>query len=991
MMPFESELYTNAEVLPQLTSFKIRDVLVISSLYNYFNMEEGGMLDSQIVSEYKGLRLENPPRIVGVFSADDALQLLKERDFDMVLIVPHLENVDPFVLGLEIKSIHPNTPVILLSQNTRQINTLLENENRQGVDHIYRWSGNPELLIAIIKMAEDCQNAEFDISQAKVRVVVLVEDSPDYYSQLLPIIYKEIVTQIQALIEVGLNEAQRALTLRARPKILLAKTYEEGLALCQKYHPYLLCVISDTRLPKNGVQDPEAGISLLSEVRQATPEVPLLLLSTENTNKDKARMHDLAYIDKNSPNIKKRIHDYFLEYLGFGEFIFRMPNGMEIDRAKDFLSLEAKVHEVPNASIAYHAEHNHFSRWVMARLEISLGLKFRSVKSSDFETIEDLRQFIIANINTLRRYRQKGVVSHFDKSNFDANIRKFVKIGKGSLGGKARGLAFMSDLFRQHEELQKKHPRINITIPKTLVISTEIFELFVSKNNLRSLLKKNLSDDEVSQRFLKAKLPEDLLKNLRTYLKQVKYPLSVRSSSQMEDSHYQPYAGLYRTYMIPNNDPELFTRLTQLTTAIKLVFASTYFDGPRQFSLNTSNQHSKESMAVAIQEVAGSQHGDFFYPAISGVAQSYNYYPFSKMKAEEGIVHMALGLGKTVVDGEKCIRFSPRYPTNIPEFSTINDIINNAQRSFYALRTKNYSNELHFRIHSNLEKREISDAFEEFPVKTLLSTYLPEEDRIRDTSDIEGPKVLTHAKILKYKLFDIPLLINDLLELGKKGFGCAVEIEFSVNFYPDSTREADFYFLQIRPMFAKEEHQAVKIVEEDLENAFCYSSKALGNGINKEIVDIVYIKPDEFRTEITQQIAEEISKINSTLEKANRSYLLAGPGRWGGSDRWLGIPVKWRHISKVGAIVELRNEKLNADPSQGSHFFHNITSLGIHYIMVNELQEQQANGMNEFIDWQWLNSLPAVSETSFIRHVKLEKPMTLKIDGRDSRCVIIKP
>jgi len=990
-MSFESELYTNSEILPRLTPFKTRDILVISSFYNYFSMEEGGRLTSQIVNEYKGLRLENPPRITGVFSSVEAIQAITARDFDLVLIVPELENIDPFELGADIKRIKPNAPVILLSQNTRQINALTENANRGGIDHIFRWSGNSDLLFAIIKTVEDLKNAEHDVHLASVRIVVLVEDSPDYYSQLLPIIYKQIVNQIQALIEVGLTESQRALTLRARPKILLAKTYEEGLLLYEKFKSHLLCLVSDTRLPQGGELIADAGINLLTHIREESPDLPTLLLSTEETNKEKAEKNNLTFIDKNSPNIKKRLHDYCLEYLGFGDFIFRMPNGVEIDRAKNFLALEAKLHEVPNLSIACHAEHHHFARWVMARSEISLALMFRSINKSDFDSVDDLRKFLIDNINKLRSYRQKGVVSQYDKGNFDPEIRRFVRIGKGSLGGKARGLAFMSDQFRQHEDLQKKFPRINIKIPKTLVISTDLFESFVSKNNLRSLLRQKISDEKISQRFLNAKLPEGLLKNLMSYLKQVKYPLSIRSSSQMEDAHFQPYAGLYRTYMIPNNDPDLSIRLTQIVTAIKLVYASTYFEGPKRYSLSTSNQHSKESMAVIIQEVVGSRHGDYFYPAISGVAQSYNYYPYSRMKGDDGIVHMALGLGKTVVGGEKCIRFSPKYPMNMPEFSIVEDMLSNAQRTFYALKVKDYPDQLQFQVHSNLEKREVSSAEDEFPVRTLCSTYVPEEHRIRDVFDINGLKVLTHAKILKYRMFDIPQVIAELLALGKKRFGCAVEIEFSINLHPESERNADFHLLQIRPMHTKEAHQTVQIQDCDLQNAFCYSSKTLGNGISKEMLDIVYIKPDEFRTEITREIAREINQINRRLETENRSYLLAGPGRWGGSDRWLGIPVKWRDISKVGAIVELRNEKLSVDHSQGSHFFHNITSLGIHYIMINELSAGGPNGADEFFDWKWVDSLPAVSETSFIRHVRLEKPMILKIDGRKSQCVIMKP
>lgn len=991
-MAFKSDFYPNSEVLHKLTPFKISAILVISSLYNIFNMEEGGMLTSQIVNEYKGLKLENPPQIRGAHSEQNALELLGKQKFDLILIVPNLEDVDPFLLSGRIKERFPDIPIILVSQNKKQLTGLLEEDKTCGINHIYHWFGGPELLIAIIKTTEDYYNAEHDTVLANVRVVVLIEDATDFYSRLLPIIYKEIVNQIQSLIAVGLNDTQRALTLRARPKVLLAKSYEEGMALCEKFKPYLLCVASDTRLPKNGKIEAEAGIELLSHIKRQSPDLPLLLLSTEKVNRQKAQRKGFAFIDKNSTNIRKRIHDYFLEHLGFGDFIFRMPDGSKVSRVGNFQDLEFQLHQVPDESLAFHAERHHFSRWVLARLEISIALKFRSYQLHDFDTIQELRRFLISSVHSLRKHRQKGSISPFDKHKFDAEIRDFTKIGNGSLGGKARGLAFMSDFFRQNETLIDNYPGINIQIPNTLVISTAIFDKFAVKNNLRLLLKREHSDEEVMAQFLAATLSDEIIQNLRAYLKQVSYPLSVRSSSQMEDAQSQPYAGLYRTYMIPNNAEDLSVRLNQLVTAIKLVYASTYFSGAKLFSMSTSNQHSEESMAVIIQQLVGSQYGDYFYPAISGVAQSYNYYPFSQMRANEGVVHMALGFGKTVVGGEKCIRFSPLYPAKIPEFSRIDDILANAQRSFYALRTKDYPEDLRFNVNSNLEKRDVNDAIGEFPVDILSSTYVPSEDRVRDSSDMKGTRLITHAKILKYKLYDIPGLLHDLLRIGKKSFGCPIEIEFSVNLYPGTDRPADFYFLQIRPMMTNEGHRAIKIASKDLQNAFCYSTKALGNGVNKEMADIVYIKPDEFRTSITRDIAQEIDQINRRMDQENRSYILAGPGRWGGSDRWLGIPVKWRQISRVGAIIEFRNEKLNANPSEGSHFFQNITSLGIHYLMINETQQTSLEErQSEFFDWQWIYSQPVVSEMEYIRHIRLKKPMTLKMDGRTSRCVILKP
>lgn len=987
---FESEFFTNSEILSELTTYKIRDILLISSLYNIFHMEEGGLLASKISNEYKGLRLENPPRIMGVSSAEDAMTLLQTKEFDMVIIVPYLDTREATQLGQRIKSMNARLPVILLTQNYREIKSLTGDTNLDVIDGIYRWYGYSDLLMAIVKNTEDHANVKHDTEYANIRVIVYVEDSPDYYSYILPILYKEVVQQTHALLEVGLNEKQRALTLRQRPKILLAKTYEQGLALCKTYQDCLFCLVSDVRIPKNNQMTVDGGIQLAMEVRQEVPDLPMVLMSSERENKQKAEKKGLIFMDKESPNLMRKIHGFFMEHLGFGDFIFRNSDGGEIDRAVNFLTLEEKLRTVPDDSIAFHAVQHHFTRWVMARSEISLALKFRAVQFSDFKNVDSLREFLINHINKLRIYRQLGVVSQYHEQHFDGNIREFVKMGYGALGGKARGLAFMTDLFRQYDDLQKRHPNILIKIPKTLVICTDYFDSFVSRNNLSSLLREELTDEAVTADFMKARLPESLKKNLYSYLEQAHYPLSIRSSSQMEDAHYQPYAGLYRTYKIPNNDASLSKRLEQLEKAIKLVYASTYFAEPRSYSRSISNQHNKESMAVIVQQVAGEQHSDYYYPTISGIAQSYNYYPFGKMKAEEGIVHMALGLGKTVVDGEKCIRFSPHYPEIIPEFSQVRDVLKNAQQKFYALRTKNYPAELSFHQHSNLEKRSVADAMDELPVKLLSSTYVAEEDRIRDTWDCKGPKVLTFSRILKYDLYGIPDAIADLLEMGRKGFGCPVEIEFSANIQPDQKHQVEFFFLQIRPMFSNEAHCRVEIDESDLEKAFCASSQALGNGINSEMVDIVYIKPDSFKKDATLQIAGEIERINAELEKKGCSYLLAGPGRWGGSDRWLGIPVKWNQISAVGAIVELRNKNLNADPSLGSHFFQNITSLGVHYIMLNETLEQP-RGADEFFDWDWVAQLPVVSETEFVRHVRSTEPMTLKIDGRSSRCVMLKP
>ncbi|MCD6307267.1 MAG: phosphoenolpyruvate synthase/pyruvate phosphate dikinase [Deltaproteobacteria bacterium] len=977
------EFYARFKIYHELMAKKIREILLVSSPYDAFIMEEDGSLASRIINEYSGLNLSHPPRVTRTSSAFDALGLLNVKDFDLVLTTPHIEEMDAFTLGLKAKEIQPGLPVILLAHSPRGVYPLPENKNTDGIDKVFIWSGNSDLLLALVKNAEDHLNVEADTERAMVRVLILVEDSPVYYSSFLPLIYKEIVRQTQAVLKVGLNEEHRLLTMRARPKILLATNYEEALAFYRKFRNFVFGVISDARLPENHRMEDDVGFRLLSRIHQEVPDVPLLLLSSESENRKMAEQIPADFLDKNSPHLLSEIHNFFLTHLGFGDFIFRMPDGTEVDRASDLHTLETKLLHIPDASLRYHAERNHFSNWIMARSEIALASKFREVQASDFVSVAEMREYIISNIRALRKLRQKGVVARFRTEHFDPVINDFLKIGQGSLGGKARSLAFMSTVLVQDQELHEKYPDIRVRIPKTLVICTDGFEAFVAHNRLEYLAKEGFADEEVAKAFLEAEMPEWLTKDLEAFVSRVKIPLSVRSSSLLEDAQFQPYAGLYQTYMIPNNHSDQSVRLSHLLTAVKLVYASTYYESPKAFARSTSNQPQAESMAVIIQQLSGKEYGDYFYPAISGVAQSHNFYPVSRMRPEEGIAHIALGLGKTVVEGEKTLRFSPKHPEIMPQFSTVKDMLTNAQRFFYALRVRNYPEGLELWRDSNLEKRDVEDAADEFPVKALASTYVPEEDRIRDTGYMPGPKILTFAQVLKYGIFPLPELLSDLLIIGRKGMGCPVEIEFSVDLTPDKDRKGDFSFLQMRPMVADEERFNVEITPEDMKKAFCRSATALGNGRNEEIQDIVYVKPDAFDVSATPKIAEEIGGLNAEMLKKRRKYLLIGPGRWGSADRWLGIPVQWRHISGVGAVVELRNAQLKADPSQGSHFFQNITSLGIHYITVTEDE-----GLDDYLDWGFIRSLPEVQETPFLRHVTSERPLIIKIDGRRSLCAI---
>ncbi len=981
--PLPKEFYSRFKVFHELMAKKIREILLVSSPYDAYIMEEDGRLSSRIINEYKGLNLSQPPRVTRTSFAEEALSILKDKRFDMVIATPHLDDMDVFSLGSEIKKMDPEMPVILLAQNIKGIYPPPDGYRYNGIDKIFVWSGMSDLLLAIVKNAEDRLNVEIDTQKTMVRVLILVEDSPLYYSSFLPILYKEVVKQTQAVLEVGLNEEHRLLTMRGRPKILLARDYEEAVELYQRFRPFLFGVISDARFPRNGQMDDNAGYELLSRIKSGVPDIPLLMLSSNPKNMEISEKIPAVFLNKNSSNIFEGLHDFLLHHLGFGDFIFRNQKGEEIDRASNLHSLELKLADIPEESLWYHAERNQFSNWIMARSEVGLASKIRSVHVSSFNNAEELRHFLISNIHTLRKWRQKGVVARFQPHQFDPEVMDFVKIGQGSLGGKARSLAFMSALLQENPAIYETYPEINIEIPKTLVISTDGFDAFISKNKLVRYAIEPSTDREVSNAFLKAKMPEWLAKELEAYIAHVNYPLSIRSSSLLEDAQFQPYAGLYSTYMIPNNHPDQSIRLRQLINAIKLVYASTYYEAPKAFAKNTQKQPQEEAMAVIIQQLTGEAYGDYLYPAISGVAQSRNFYPVDPMKPEEGIVQVAVGLGKTVVEGERSLRFSPKYPNHMPQFSTVDDMLANAQRYFYALKIKGYPIDLLFHKHSNLEKREIDEAENEFPIQSLASTYIPEEHRIRDNGYMQGPKIITFARVLKHDMFPLPRLITDLLILGRRGMGCPVEMEFSVNLTPDKNRKNDFFFLQMRPMVADLERFEIQITPEDYQQAFCRSTQALGNGKNESIADIVYVKPDDFRPEATVQIADEISRINAGLLKEDRPYLLVGPGRWGSADRWLGIPVQWHNISGVGAIIELRNDKLKADPSQGSHFFQNITSLGIQYITLTEDSEEN------YFDWQWMASLPCLQETAFLRHIRLKKPLLLKIDGRTSRCVII--
>jgi len=969
------------KVFHELMAAKVTDILLVSSPYEAFIMEEEGRLAERIIHEYRGLNLSRPPMLTWVSSAREALEALSRKKFDLVITMPRVDETDAYVLGRKIKETYPNLPVFLLVHSTSRHMLDLKYSDRKTIDRIYVWYGNSDLLLALIKNREDRMNVAYDTQRAKVRVIIIVEDSPIYYSSLLPLLYKEIVTQTQAVMEESVNDEHRILRMRARPKILVAENFEEAIDLYQKYRPYLLSIFSDVRFPRNGKMDDTAGFTLLSRIRYENPDLPLLILSSEENNRQKAAKIPAVFLNKNSPALHSEIRKFFMQYLGFGDFIFRLPDGTEIAKASNLREMEEILFSIPDESVYYHAQRNHFSSWLMARSEIMLASKLKPVKVTDFTDTRQIKKYLIDCINERRVGRQKGLITEFDPGNFDPDA-EFVKVGKGSLGGKARGLAFMSTQLKENPERLKQFEDIEIAVPKTLVISTDGFDAFISENNLKDLSTGEFNDKKVTELCLAAHIPDWLKHNLELYLRHTRYPLAVRSSSLLEDAQFQPFAGIYKTYMIPNNHSDFNPRLEQLMLAIKLVYASTYLEAPRAFAKSTSHRMEDEKMAVVIQRMTGKAYGRHYYPAISGVAQSYNFYPISHLKPQEGIAHIALGLGKTVVEGGTALRFSPKYPQFLPQFSSVDDTLSNSQRLFYALKLDGVPQDLAAKDDATLAKLEIDAVSTDAPIKYLCSTYLPQDHRIRDGAQVQGYPVLTFANILKYDSFPLAQILSELLFIARKGMGCPVEMEFAVNLSLGDNQKPEFDLLQIRPMAIRQYHLEVEIREEEIRRAFCYSTMALGNGQFNQIKDIIYVNPDTFDPAHTIDIAAEVGKMNAKLLRENRKYLLIGPGRWGSADRWLGIPVKWSDISGVGAIVETTTENLKADPSQGSHFFHNITSLGIGYFTTSE------NGEG-FVNWNWLQSLPAAKESAHLKHVKLKKPLTIKIDGKKSHAVIL--
>lgn len=975
------EFDTHFKVFHELMAGKVLDILLVASAYDAYILEEDGSLASKIINEYRGLNLSRPPRITRVESARKAFEAIEAGSFDLVIVMPLWDDMDPFDLGHAIKRKDPDLPVIILSHTLDGLYPIPAGKNTSGVDQIFVWTGDADLLLAIVKNVEDRINVARDTERAQVRILILVEDSPLYRSFFLPMIYKEVVHQTQAVLEESLNEEHRLLKMRARPKILVAENMEEALALFERYKPYLFGVISDTRFPCEGQLCEDAGYRLLRGIKEQIPDLPILLLSSEPENRTKAERLTALFVDKNDQALFDQLHGFFLDQLGFGDFIFRHADGREVARASNLRQLEAILPSIPDEPLCYHASRNRFSNWIMARSEIELASRLRRVKISDFPDTDSLRDFLIASIHSLRQWRQKGVVIQFKALSFEPQMADFAKIGKGSLGGKARGLAFASHLLRQSPGLLNRFPDISIRIPTTLVITTEGFDQFVQTNRLTELSLSRMDNSQIETSFVNSRMPDSIKSDLSAYLEAARFPLAIRSSSLLEDARQNPATGLYRTYLLSNNHPDKGVRLAELITAVKRVLASSWFDIPRQFAHGTAYAHRREQMAVMIQQVVGRRYGNFFYPALSGVARSHNYYPFGPIRPEDGMAEMTLGFGRA---GKAGLRFCPLYPELLPAFSKVEDILKNVQTHFYALPMVVGGTEVVGNMAGAPERRSVADALEEAPVKRMCSTYIPEEHRLRDSAITAGHRVLTFAAVLKHRFFPLAELLAGLLEVGRREMGCPMELEFAVLLNEGGEDTAEFNLLQLRPMPVAADPYELVVTEGDKEQALCYATQALGHGRFDQMADIVYVRPEAFDPARTVDMASEISKINAILKADRRPYLLIGPGRWGSFDPWLGIPVKWEHIDGVGAMVELRTGRLKADPSQGSHFFHQITALNIPYLTITEEGPDR-------LDRKQLDRLMTVWEGNYLRHVRSDRPMLLKCDGRRSECVILFP
>ena len=965
-----------------LMNKRIYNVLLIATKYDSFMLEDDGRVDEQIFNEYTSLSLRYPPRFTQVTTEEEALNELKNRNFELIICMPNMDNRDIFAAASEIKVHYPNIPIVVLTPFSKEVSKRIANEDLSAIDYVFSWLGNSELLLAIIKLIEDKMNAPDDTASVGVQIILLVEDSIRFYSSALPHLYKFVLEQSQMFAKEALNDHQRTLRMRGRPKIKLARNYEEAVRIFDQYRDNMLGIISDMSFMHNGVKDPYAGYKFGQYVRKTGLIIPFVLESSEASNHVYAKELNASFIDKNSKSYPQDLKKKIMQRFGFGDFVILNPHTKEeIMRIKDLKDLQKKVFQIPDDSLVYHLSRNHFSRFFYSRAMFPPAEVLKHVDVSDYKDMDEARKLIFDLIVQYRRMKNTGVVAVYQKDRFD-EYSNFARIGDGSLGGKGRGLAFIGAMVKRYPKLESDNFAVNI--PKTVVICTDIFDEFMETNELYPVALGDADDETILRYFLRASLPSRLIEDLMAFFDVVKSPIAVRSSSLLEDSHYQPFAGIYSTYMVPKIE-EKYDMLRTVSDAIKAVYASVFYKDSKAYMTATSNLIDQEKMAIVLQEVVGSRYNDHFYPTMSGVARSLNFYPIGNEKAEDGIANIALGLGKYIVDGGQTLRFSPRHPHSILQMSTMDFALRETQTRFYALDLKNMAETFSVDDAFNLVKLGLKDADAEGSLKYIVSTYDPYDQIIRDGYYPGGRKILSFVNILQHDVFPLADTLDQILRIGQQEMGRPVEIEFAVNMDPSDHTRATFYLLQIRPIVDNKE-----IMDEDLslvknEETILSSTSVLGHGIVGDVQDIIYVKTGAFNSSNNQLIAYEIEKMNRSFTDQEKGYVLVGPGRWGSSDSWLGIPVKWPHISNARVIVECGLENYRVDPSQGTHFFQNLTSFGVGYFTVNPFKG------DGWFDEAFLNAQPAVEETEYLRHVHFDAPITIKRDGKKSLGVVLKP
>ncbi len=972
------------QAFQDLMPFRVQDILLVSSLYDSFTLQEDGRLNELIAGEFLDLSLHHTPGLTHVSTAREALDLARsERRFNLILSTLRPADMDATEIAREVKSAGLDIPVVAMAYDNDERKEFEATHDVSVLDGLFLWQGNARVLVAIVKYVEDRRNVAHDTAAMGVRVLLVVEDNVRYYSSFLPEIYTELIRQSERLISEGINPSHKLVRTRARPKLLLASTFEQAWDLVQRYEPFLLGLISDVEFPRGGRRERNAGFDLARLVRGKIPDLPIVLQSSRAEFASGAAQVGAAFLRKYSETLLSDLRAFLVQNFGFGEFVFRLPNGVEVDRASDLKALEEKLRTVPAESIGYHAQRNHFSNWLGARTEFALARKLRPRRVEDFPSLEGLRHNLIASIGEYRREQTEALVADFDPATFDPEINFFARIGNGSLGGKARGLAFVRYLINYHGIGRGLHG-VRIAVPQTIVLATDCFDRYLEKNQLYDLALNSRDDDRILAEFLRAPLPRDVMRKLRAFVAAARWPIAVRSSSLLEDSQYQPFTGVYETFMLPNNHPDPRVRLRQLVGAVRRVYASTFLRQTKDFLHATPYRLEEEKMAVAIQRVVGAHHGNRFYPDFSGVARSYNYYATPPLETDDGIAAVALGMGRSVVAGERCLTFCPRHPQAILQFSTPDEIVRNSQREFWAV-------ELDARADSDGEQamREkrfgLEAAEQDGTLNALGSTYSAENQAVFDGLARPGVRLVTFAPILKHGVFPLAEVLSVLLDAGSRGMNRPAEIEFAAVLSKDPDKPHHFGFLQMRPLVLAHETENLELEEAPRGALLCRSTQVMGNGMVDGIRDAVVVDFHRFDRSKSRVVAAAVARFNAELLEAKRPYLLIGVGRWGSTDPWLGIPVTWDQISGARVIVESGFRDVRVTPSQGSHFFQNLTSFGIGYFTVNE---DLGEG---FIDWDWIEAQPAAGEAQLVRHLRFDAPLTVKMNGRKNLGLIYKP